>query len=163
MKVNHRKSAFLASIPTASIDLPTDTLAKRAKFNFSYFTVQEGVGQSLSDLDEGELRELYEKLKNFSNDSLEHWERTPIGKKSGHVLEIYGKFPTRSNFVEPLHVPHQARWGRFRIDSSTRLVGFVLPKEYGGLAHSCGFNFDCNTFYVVFFDKNHEFYLMEKK
>lgn len=163
MKPNQRKTAFLASIPITSIDLPEDTLAKRCKFNFSYFTVQKEAGQGFSDLTVSELSGLCEKLKHFSNESLVHWENMPIGKKSGHVLEIYSNFPKKSNFLEPAHIPHQARWARFRIDSTTRLVGFVLPKEYDGLIHHCGYRFDCNTFYIVFIDKNHEFYLMSKK
>ena len=162
MKANQKRAAFLAKIPTASIELSTDTLAKRAKFNFSYFTVQESAGQNFNDLNEGELITLYEKLKNFSKESLDHWEKMPIGKKSGHVLEIYGKFPAKSSFTEPDHIPHQALWASFRIDSSTRLVGFVLPKKFSGQKHECGFSFDCNTFYVVFIDKHHEFYLLKK-
>lgn len=162
-ETEQKKAAFLDSIPLASIELPTDTLAKRCKFNFSYFTVQKNAGQAFSDLNPNELVALLEKLSHFSADSLEHWRRTPIGKKSGHVLEIYESFPIKSKFVEPAHIPHQRHWGRFRLDSATRLIGFVLPDQYHGTLHPCGFTFDRNTFYVVFMDKNHEFYLMDKK
>jgi hypothetical protein len=84
----------------------------------------------------------------------------PIGKGGGTVLSIYGAFPQKSKFCHPKHVPHQVCWGRFRLDFSGRLVGFILPAEYDGKYHAkTGKRFDCNTFYVVFLDANHSFYI----
>ncbi|MDZ5455911.1 hypothetical protein SM757_04945 [Azohydromonas lata] len=87
---------------------------------------------------------------------------TPIGK-IGNVLSIYGAFPQNSEFTHPRHVPHQAQWGRFRLDRASRLVGFVVPKEYELREKTSeGFYFDCNTFYVVFLDGTHSFYKTKK-
>ena len=50
--------------------------------------------------------------------------------------------------------------GRFRLDWAGRLCGFVVPHEYSNMVQSNnGHQFDCNTFYVVFIDDNHEFYI----
>lgn len=151
-----RKARFLASIPQASIEAEGDTLASRCKFNFSYFTVQEA-GQDFSQWGEGQLAKLLGKLKDYSAEPLAHWMRQPVGK-SGTVLAVYGAFPRRSAFTHPKHVPHQAQWGRFRLEHAVRLVGFVLPKDCHGQRHPSGESFDCNTFYVVFLDAEHAFY-----
>jgi hypothetical protein len=62
------------------------------------------------------------------------------------------KFPKRT-------VPHQARWGRFRLGAKARLIGFVVPDEYRVKIHSgTNMKFDCNTFYAVFLDRDHTFW-----
>lgn len=61
----------------------------------------------------------------------------------------------------PKIVPIDAKWGRFRFNSKKRLVGFIVPKDE--IHPQTNYRFDKNTFYVVFLDKNHEFYTTEKK
>ena len=155
---NKAKLGFLDSLPKASLDLPSDSLARRCKFNFSYFEVQRDAGQDFCNWDASKLSEFIVKLKGFSKESLSHWQQEPIGQGSGRVLSIYGAFPANSSFSHPKAVPHQVRWGRFRLNSACRLCGFVVPKEYGNTTHACGHTFDCNTFYIVFLDEKHEFY-----
>ncbi len=154
-----RKERFLASIPQASIEAASDTLAQRCKFNFSYFEKQ-AAGQDFDEWEAAQLVKLLDKLKEYGKQPLLHWQAETQGKAST-VLSIYGKFPSRSDFQVPKHVPHQALWARFRLDQSTRLIGFVLPREYDGLCHSSGARFDGNTFYVVFLDAQHRFYKTE--
>ena len=156
---NSRKDAFLTRFPTASIDSKTDKLASKCKFNFGYFTNSQRAGQDFKDWSNEQLLKLLDKLVSYSKESLSHWENQPIGKGSGHVLEVYGKFPTNSDFEHPKHVPHQACWGRFRLESSVRLAGFIIPKDYDNKQqNSSSFKFCSNTFYVVFLDKDHKFY-----
>lgn len=153
---NSKKNAFLASIPTTSIDEKSNNLAARCKFNFSYFTVQPR-SQDFPDWTHKNLSDLFSKLKEYSKEPLLHWS-------AQRVLAIYGAFPTKSNLAFPKHVPHQAVWGRFRLDSASRLAGFILPKDYDKkFQHMNEHTFCCNTFYVVFLDENHDFYLTEKK
>lgn len=161
MRPNTKKIGFLASIPIISIHDISNDLAKRAKFNFSYFCEQPQAGQNFNGWTNEELVGLCEKLVNFSREPLGYWEKTRAGMGKGHVFEVYDSFPRKSNFDEPPHVPHQALWARFRIDRATRLVGFVLPSEFDRKEQGCGYLFDCNTFYIVFLDKNHDFYLMD--
>ena len=154
---NSAKNSFLASIPTASIDLESDRLAARCKFNFSYFEVQ-APGKDFSDLENTTLVTLVKKLKEYGRESLEYWSTQPVGK-SGTVFSIYGAFPSKSDFTHPRHVPHQAEWARFRLDWATRLCGFTIPKGYHGRIHKgSGQTFCSNTFYVVFSDPDHRFY-----
>lgn len=155
---NSAKLSFLASLPTSSLEAEDDTHARRCKFNFSYFETQPKAGQDFSAWDHAKLIEFFTKLKEYGREPLSYWEKMPVGK-SGSVLAIYGAFPARSLFTAPKHVPNQARWGRFRLDLTGRLCGFVVPHTYDGKPHpKSGFRFDCNTFYVVFLDMNHDFY-----
>lgn len=155
---NSRKQTFLEEIPKASIDFEGDLLTGKCKFNFSYYDVQ-AAGQGFSDWDHERLCKLLNKFVEYSKESLLHWRNAPIGRKSGNVLSVYGAFPKNSDFKHPKHVPHEVEWGRFRLDYSVRLVGFVVPNKYNDIEHlKTKRRFDCNTFYVVFLDANHNFY-----
>lgn len=158
---NERKASFLKDLPEKSIEDAADDLTLRCKFNFSYFDVQ-AAGQAFVDWSQADLAELLEKLRDYSRQSLDYWCNQSVGK-SGTVLAIYNSFPAKSDFQRPKHVPHQARWGRFRLKHAVRLVGFVLPTEYHGQAHAkTGERFDRNVFYVVFLDANHKFWKSEQ-
>jgi hypothetical protein len=152
-----RKAKYLANLPQCSLDSETDPLTSKCKFNFAYFEKQTA-SQSFDEWSREKLCKLLDKLKEYSQQPLSYWMHQRIGK-SGMVLSIYEAFPTKSEFTRPKHVPHQARWGRFRLEWDDRLVGFVVPNSYHGKAHAgTGERFDCNTFYVVFLDENHKFY-----
>lgn len=161
---NSRTNNFLASIPQASLDSPNDDITIRCKFNFSYLDENQEAGQSFSNWNKTEIETLLQKLKQYSRESIEHWTRVPIGKKSGKVLSIYEKFPEKSEFKRPLNIPHQVKWARFRLDYSGRLVGFVIPESHHDKHHEKSeYRFDKNTFYVVFLDKFHKFYIPNDK
>ena len=152
---NQSKDNFLKSIPLASIELPNDTLSKKCKFNFAYFDGNPP-GQKFEDWTHANICKLLDKLKAYSQFDLKHWEEDGL-------LVIYNQFPTHTEFTHPKHVPHQARWGRFRLGNKIRLVGFVLPSSFHQTPHGgTNYNFDCNTFYIVFLDENHKFYLTER-
>ena len=156
---NNRKSGFLSNFPSSSIDSDSDQLAKKSKLNFSYFCKSQLAGQDFKDWTHEQLIKLLDKSIQYTSQPLIHWERTPIGKGKGHVLEMYGTFPKKSDFIHPKYVPHQANWGRFRLESSVRLVGFTIPESYNSQEqNNSGYFFCSNTFYVVFLDKDHVFY-----
>ena len=159
---NSKRDRFLLSRDICSLEDDGDKLTERCKFNFHYFTVQ-AAGQDFGGWNQGELVDLLSHLKDYSNFSLIHWTRQPIGK-SGTVLIMYDKFPTKTAFTYPKHIPHQARWGRFRLTHAKRLVGFTVPKELDGKEHPrTGVRFCANTFYVVFLDAGHKFWQSEPK
>ena len=162
---NSKKVKFLASISDVSIDAKDDTLTKRSKFNFSYMDFsQVPPGQKFENWNHVQLVKMLDKLRHYSKKPLKYWENLNTGKRGQHVLEIYDKFPIKTKFKVPRYIPHQALWSRFRLESAVRLVGFVLPEEYRNKRHEgTGEFFDCNTFYVVFLDRDHKFYLTEKK
>lgn len=156
---NSKKRGFLDSIPQCSIESIEDKLAHKCKFNFSYFDNAQEACRDFPDMSQEDLLKLIEKLKEYGRFSLEHWAREKIGHGKNHVLEIYPCFPKKSDFKHPKHVPHQAQWARFRLDRTTRLIGFTLDKEYDGKQQNkSGFLFCSNTFYIVFVDPEHNFY-----
>lgn len=157
---NLRKTSFLDSIPTISLDDDTNNLTERCKFNFSYFDVQNNISQEFSDWSHDELIKLLEKLRNYSNFSLIHWTRQKVGNYP--VFVIYRQFPNNSDFTKPKHIPHQALWARFHLENKVRVIGFVIPDEYKDKAHQkTAERFDINTFYMVYLDKDHKFYKTE--
>lgn len=161
---NPRKKNFLTNLPRISLDDDSNDLTIRCKFNFSYFDSSQDAGQDFKDWKLSQLIELLNKLRDFSRKPLFYWQNERCGGGGLKVLEIYGSFPNKSKFVHPKFVPHQVKWGRFRLGSKIRLAGFTIPTELHGRQHqkTCVF-FDQNTFYIVFFDQDHKFYLSEQK
>lgn len=160
---NSAKNRFVELISSRpDLEDSSSKIASFCKFNFNFLDCsQEHSGQ----LNDKELISIItEKLFRFSQNSLSFWKKQKVGpKKTQAVLEIYGTFPTKSNFSEPKSIPHQAQWARFRIDSKKRLIGFVIPDELNGKEHPSGYRFDTNTFYIVFLDPEHNFYITRKK
>lgn len=145
-----------------SLEDSNNDLTIRCKFNFSYFDSSQDAGQKFSDWIHKQLFELLGKIKDYTAKSLDYWRQQRAG--NSWMLLIYGGFPPKSDFVHPKHVPHQAQWGRFRLGSKLRLVGFTIPTELHKTLHKkTGEFFDKNTFYVVFLDRDHKFYLTAKK
>lgn len=158
---NKKKKKFLASLAVLpSLDNNNNDLTKRCKFNFSYFDHSQAAGQKFSEWNHKQLYDLLNKLQNFTKMPLSYWQNQKIGGSKSKVLTIYGEFPIKTNFVCPKNIPHQVKWGRFRLGSKLRLVGFKIPSSYHNkIHHITNEFFDTNTFYVVFLDRDHEFYL----
>ena len=155
---NTLKDRKLQELDRASLDDKKSDLTKRCKFNFSYFDDSQPAGSRFSDLTESQLRNILNSLKEFSRRSLDDWE------KDAPRFVMYHNFPIKSEFTHPQHVPHQACWGRFRLGSKFRLVGFTVPAELDGTSHSSTRRvYDKNTFYIVFIDLDHRFWKTEKK
>jgi hypothetical protein len=161
---NEKKHNFLADLAARpSLNDRNNDLTTRSKFNFSYFDSSQDAGQKFSDWTHKQLCDLLEKLKNYTTKSLDYWRNERAGGGGLKVLEIYEGFPLKSEFDEPKSISHQAKWGRFRLGWKIRLVGFTIPTELHNTLHKTGEFFDKNTFYVVFLDRDHKFYLTEKK
>ena len=161
-KRNTHKDAFISALATDSIR--SCDISSRLKFNFSYFDGSQAAGINIADFDGDLAKNLLDKMRAFSRSPISYWTQARAGAGGLKVLEIYGAFPKRSDFTHPKHVPHDVLWARFRLDNMTRLVGFVIPTEYSNtLCERLGYNYDCNTFYVVFIDLEHRFYCMENR
>lgn len=98
-----------------------------------------------------ELIDLFEDIKLTSSDTLKRWRQTGVGKNRYSKLEVYGEYPSKSDFICPRAIPSHACWARIRINSNVRLVGFLLPDENGSPEF-------LDTFFVVFYDPTHSFY-----
>ena len=154
---NKAATSFLARLPTTSVE--STKLVIRTKFNFSFLDLEQPKNIE-AELTKDFFSGLLDKLKHFSAESLAYWERAPAGGGSGNYLETYNKFPQKSNFFHPPFVPHDAVWARFRLDRSTRLAGFTIPNALNNkMCENERYRYCTNTFYVVFIDLHHGFYL----
>ena len=161
-KGNNKKASFLASIPKISLNASDNDLAQRCKFNFSYFVNDDESGQDFQEWTHEELIKLLDKLKEYSKFPLNHWKTQYVGKYP--VFVNYGSaFPTNTDFKEPKHIPMEVEWCRIHLENKPRLIGFIVPDSYHDVVQeSSSFRFDKNTFYVVFLDKEHKFYMTSK-
>ncbi|MFA5514213.1 MAG: hypothetical protein WDA17_04760 [Sphaerochaetaceae bacterium] len=155
---NSRKERFLKSFAQSSLEDVFFEISNRCKFNFSYFDANQEYATDIEKLDEKSLQGFFSKLKLYSKHPLSYWQQQCIGSHKNHVLEIYGAFPKNSGFKYPKHVPSDVDWARFRLDGKKRLVGFTIPKDF------CIGDATLNdsTFYIVFLDLSHKFYLKNK-
>ena len=66
-----------------------------------------------------------------------------------NIITNYEKvdFPPKSNFFYPMHIPVGVTWASLHIQGKECIIGY----------------FEDNIFHVVFMDKNHEFWITEKK
>ncbi len=113
-------------------------------FSFEFFdTNQIPPGQTFLEWEEeGFLSAFLEKLRHLSA-----LNRTTAQQGNRSPLEIYGEFPSNSDFRLPrFTIPENAEWGTIRYvgHQIRRVAGFIVG----------------NVFYVVFLDKNHKFYKM---
>lgn len=75
---NSKKKAKIKEINKyITLDDEEDRLSLRCKFNFHYFSPQDG-GQDFKDWETGEKEELWDRLKTYSEDSLESWKSKKI-------------------------------------------------------------------------------------
>jgi hypothetical protein len=89
-----------------------------------------------------------EKKLSVAIDVLSNYCQRPLIEQcDGKKFCIYGGFPSKSLFVHPSNIPEDANWARIHIDGTHIIAGHVFQ----------------NTFYVVFLDHDHTFFVSEKK
>lgn len=95
------------------------------------------------------------KLKGFFQLSVEELKQTSR-------LKVYGQFPSSnvSEFKKPKDLPDDGiLWSSFRLTGVKRLIGFFVSKE-SEIENWVNLK---NTFFVVYLDKDHKFYISHKK
>ncbi|MFJ2387646.1 hypothetical protein [Pseudomonas koreensis] len=152
---NTKKKGFIESFPETSLE--TSDIETRCKFNFSFFDDSQAHGSSLSGLEPGVLASIMDKVKAYSSHELNYWRNQRCGSKGLKILADYEKFPPNSNFQRPKFVPHDVTWSRFRMENLSRLIGFTIPGDLKKIKAG-KYQYDFNTFYVVFIDLEHNFY-----
>lgn len=158
---NLKKDSFIKGLPRTSID--NSGISKKLRFNFDFFDGNQEAGIDYKDLTKEELIKFFDKIKNFSKEDLLYWRQERCGKGGLKVFVEYGDFPKNSDFDHPPHVPHDAMWARFRIESKFRLIGFLVPDNlHEKRDEETKYLYDRNTFYIVFLDKEHRFYKTEQ-
>lgn len=157
-KTNPKKEIFLTSLPQQDFVSEISDVKGKLSFSFKYFDGSQEAGQDFKDWNDKQKQELLEKLRDYSRESKQYWLNQGVGGGGLKVLEIYGRFPTNSDFEYPRHVPDGVKWSRFRMESSMRLVGFFVDED-----SAKEYELSTDVFYIVFLDKNHRFYKTEKK
>jgi len=164
---NAKKNRFLNTLSQS--DIETSDIATRCKFNFSFFDASQVAGQDFCEWDSqtglNSLAELMNKVKEYTKKPLSYWLNQRVGGGGLKILAYYGKFPEKSDFTFPSHIPHDVSWARFRLGNKVRLVGFVIPEKFSNKIYNVGskdYWYDSNTFYVVFLDREHKFYKTEQ-
>lgn len=149
---NNRKDKRLESI-NSNKDI-INPQSENLNFNFKYFDDSQQYGKHISALSKNEFEDFFNKLKDLSTNTLSFWKKQPIGSHKHTVIEFYDEFPKRSNFIQPKStISLNLQWGRIRCSGALRICGFVLNDSNGKSS---------NTFYIVFYDPNHDFYLSDK-
>jgi hypothetical protein len=92
--------------------------------------------------EEGQLASLFEKLVDISRLTLKE-------AISAGIISVYDEFPENSDFFHPKHIVEKVKWAVIKNigGQKGRIAGYI--KE--------------NVFYIVFLDKNHRFWITEKK
>jgi len=88
------------------------------------------------------LKALVEKIRDLSKLTRDEAEKQQL-------IKVYGDFPLKTDFFHPSHVNEHVAWG-------------VMKKIGGQKGTIAGYLVE-NTFYVVFLDKEHKFWISEKK
>lgn len=144
-KFKNRKTSPHNSRKTRALE---DKSPKRAPFIvFSFKDFDRNQGQSFKEWEKEEILALAcEKLISLS-------QYTVAQALQQQIIKIYGNFPPKSNFSHPRHVPEDVKWASFRIQGKERIIGYFSDEE----------DDDDNVFYIVFLDKDHRFWITEKK
>ena len=121
------------------ISVQDTTKTQNFKISFQYLDTSQKYASSFEDWQKAGL--LSSALK-----TLQGYCCSPLLEQvDGQKFAIYGSFPKkeRTKFEYPQGVPEDAKWARIHILNRTVIIGHVVG----------------DTFYVVFLDKTHKFYL----
>lgn len=135
---------------TAPVSRIKDTLgikkdgltSENFKVSFQYLDTSQKYGSGFRDWQKcGLLSKMMETLQGYCHKPL-------ISQFDGNKFVAYDDFPPSdcTMFERPVNIPEDAHWARLHILNKTVVVG-----------HYVG-----NTFFVVFLDKTHKFYLTKK-
>ncbi|TXD48138.1 hypothetical protein [Polaribacter sp. IC063] len=137
-----KKSKQNSTITTLLLDKKThlSNNPENLKFSFEDFCSKQKYSSSFSDWQKiGLLSKAMETMHGYCN--------SPI-KYDGTKCSLYNDFPSKYDtlFDYPEHVTPDASWVRIHVNGPAVIVGHIIQ----------------NTFFVVFLDKTHKFYLTKK-
>lgn len=93
-------------------------------------------------VEHGLIKDLFRRLQELS-------KLTRAEAEQQKQIKIYGEFPMRSDFKIPTYITHEVEWG-------------IIKQVGGQVSGVAGYIMD-NTFYIVFLDQNHRFWITDKK
>jgi len=112
------------------------------KVSFQYLDTAQKYGSSFKDWQKAGLL-------SKAMDTLRGYCRRPLVEQlDGDKFTTYSGFPAKGDtlFEYPQNVPLDANWARIHVTGAAVLIGHIVN----------------DTFYVVFLDKTHKFYLTKK-
>ena len=112
------------------------------KVSFQYLNTPQKYASSFKDWQKcGLLSKAMDVLQGYSCSPL----RSQI---DGVKFSVYDSFPPeeKTMFVYPKNVPEDAHWARIHVNGPAVIIGHIVR----------------DTFYVVFLDKTHKFFLTKK-
>lgn len=119
-----------------------ENLKSNFKVSFQYLDTSQKFGSSFEDWQKcGLLSAMLNTLKGFCC-------RPLLEQADGKKFAIYGDFPPKdkTKYEYPSNVPEDANWARIHVNGPAVVVGHILT----------------DTFYVVFLDKTHKFFLTKR-
>lgn len=134
----NKPKGFTKSKPETEINSATNNF----KVSFQYLDTGQKYGSSWRDWQKvGLLSKAMETLQGYCN-------RPLLEQVCGNKFTMYNDFPPKEKtlFEHPEHVPEDACWARIHITGAAVLAGHISR----------------DTFYVVFLDKTHKFFLTKK-
>ena len=122
-----------------NLDFRSGEPKKFIVFSLKDFDINQG--QSFKEWEKNQiLSNLMVRLREISSYTITEAQQNKI-------LTIYGDFPIKSDFKHPKHIPLGVNWAVISIKGKERIAGYI----------------DENIFYIVFLDKDHRFWITEKK
>ena len=137
---NKQKSTFFTKNRHSISDVGHNS---NFKLSFQYLDTTQKYASSFKD---------WQKVGLLSRamDTLHGYCCSPLMEQvDGDKFTIYGSFPPKdkTKFEYPKHVPEDANWARIHINGSSVIIGHIVN----------------DTFYVVFLDKTHKFWLTKRE
>lgn len=143
MSRNFHKSKIVFSFEKSKVSSVKDKeRICNFKVSFQYLDTTQEYGSSFKDWQKvGLLSKAMETLQGYCYKPL-------LEQLDGDKFTVYGDFPAKGNtkFKYPKNVPQDAKWARIHINGAAVIIGHIVN----------------DTFYVVFLDKTHKFYLTKK-
>ena len=137
------KSRTSGSYARKSKNLPDRQRTREKYVVFSFKDFDKNQGQNFKDWESDELLALaVDKISQLSN-------LTMSQAIQQQIIKVYTKveFPPNSDFTYPKHVKDGVNWASFHVQGKECIIGYVEE----------------NIFYIVFLDKEHQFWKTEKK
>ena len=141
-KFNKQKQPSFIAETLAKKRVVEDIHTHNFKVSFQYLDTTQKFGSGFKDWQkDGLLSKAMEVLQGYCCTPL-------MPQVDGTKFTIYGDFPSpeKTSFVKPPNIPEDANWARIHVTGVAIIAGHVLV----------------DTFYVVFLDKRHKFYLTER-
>lgn len=113
------------------------------KVSFQYLDTTQKYGSGFKDWQNAGLL-------SWAMETLRGYCCSPLMQQvDGDKFTIYGAFPSEDKtlFRFPKNVPEDANWARIHVNGSAVIIGHIVN----------------DTFYVVFLDKTHKFWMTKKQ